>query len=224
MHENLLSRLSNIHQHQKLLYAKRLVRLAGNSDNAAYLANVCVAEGARRQGVGGALIQAARQYARTWGECPPFPVSRVFVFPYIGSSSLRLHPLAAHARLLLYLPLFLCRVACAFSLLGSVLLLPQQPCTSSPAPTCAAELCHTSLLCSALVSSYVFPPFLFGGENICPCCACPACLALWNFSFRNSCTTGVVRHTSDLIHPHSIPTKRAALQIQAPHMSYHHHQ
>lgn len=42
---------------------------AGNSANAAYLANVCVAQSARRQGVGGALIQAARQHARTWGRC-----------------------------------------------------------------------------------------------------------------------------------------------------------
>ena len=41
---------------------------AGNLDNAAYLANVCVAESARRQGIGGALIQAARQHARDWGE------------------------------------------------------------------------------------------------------------------------------------------------------------
>ena len=40
---------------------------AGNSANAAYLANVCVAQSARRQGVGGALIQAARQNARIWG-------------------------------------------------------------------------------------------------------------------------------------------------------------
>lgn len=41
---------------------------AGNSDNAAYLANVCVAQSARRQGVGGALMEAARQRARTWGK------------------------------------------------------------------------------------------------------------------------------------------------------------
>lgn len=69
------------------MYAKWHVHLAGNSDNAAYLANVCVAEGARRQGVGGALIQAARQYARTWGVCPTFPalpVFGVYVFPHTG--------------------------------------------------------------------------------------------------------------------------------------------
>ena len=49
------------------------MRLTGNSNNAAYLANVCVADTARRQGVGGALIQAARQVAKTWGEpfCHP---------------------------------------------------------------------------------------------------------------------------------------------------------
>lgn len=40
---------------------------AGNSDNAAYLANVCVAQSARRRGVGGMLIEAARQQARAWG-------------------------------------------------------------------------------------------------------------------------------------------------------------
>ena len=40
---------------------------AGNLDNAAYLSNVCVAQKARRQGIGGALIQAARQHARDWG-------------------------------------------------------------------------------------------------------------------------------------------------------------
>ena len=40
---------------------------AGNSDNAAYLANVCVAQCARRRGVGGALLEAARQQARAWG-------------------------------------------------------------------------------------------------------------------------------------------------------------
>lgn len=52
------------------LYAVRAVQgevLIGNSNNAAYLANVCVADTARRQGVGGALIQAARQVAKTWG-------------------------------------------------------------------------------------------------------------------------------------------------------------
>ncbi|DBA74993.1 TPA: hypothetical protein ACH3X1_010336 [Trebouxia sp. C0004] len=52
------------------LYAVRSVQgevLIGNSDNAAYLANVCVADTARRQGIGGALIQAARQVAKTWG-------------------------------------------------------------------------------------------------------------------------------------------------------------
>ena len=40
---------------------------AGNSDNAAYLANVCVADQARRRGVGKALVQAARCRARQWG-------------------------------------------------------------------------------------------------------------------------------------------------------------
>ena len=49
------------------------MHLTGNSDNAAYLANVCVADTARRQGIGGALIQAARQVAKIWGEplCHP---------------------------------------------------------------------------------------------------------------------------------------------------------
>ncbi len=49
------------------------MHLTGNSDNAAYLANVCVADTARRRGIGGALIQAARQVAKTWGEpfCDP---------------------------------------------------------------------------------------------------------------------------------------------------------
>ena len=41
---------------------------AGNSENAAYLANVCVAQSARRRGVGGALLEAARQQARAWGK------------------------------------------------------------------------------------------------------------------------------------------------------------
>ena len=41
---------------------------AGDSDNAAYLANVCVAPSARRQGVGGTLIDTARQHARAWGK------------------------------------------------------------------------------------------------------------------------------------------------------------
>lgn len=52
------------------LYAVRALEgevLIGNSDNAAYLANVCVAQTARRRGVGGALIEAARQHARAWG-------------------------------------------------------------------------------------------------------------------------------------------------------------
>lgn len=41
--------------------------LIGNSSNAAYLANVCVAEQARRRGAGSALLEAARQLAREWG-------------------------------------------------------------------------------------------------------------------------------------------------------------
>ncbi|KAL3143216.1 hypothetical protein ABBQ38_002070 [Trebouxia sp. C0009 RCD-2024] len=52
------------------LYAVRALDgevLIGNSDNAAYLANVCVAQSARRRGVGGMLIEAARQQARAWG-------------------------------------------------------------------------------------------------------------------------------------------------------------
>jgi ribosomal protein S18 acetylase RimI-like enzyme len=41
--------------------------LIGNSSNAAYLANVCVAPQARRRGAGTALLEAARQMARDWG-------------------------------------------------------------------------------------------------------------------------------------------------------------
>ena len=57
------------------------MHVTGNSDNAAYLANVCVADTARRQGVGGALIQAARQVAKTWGE--PFCDPALFPDPII---------------------------------------------------------------------------------------------------------------------------------------------
>lgn len=46
------------------------LRAAGDSDNAAYLANVCVADHARRRGVGSALIHAARSQARQWGNTP----------------------------------------------------------------------------------------------------------------------------------------------------------
>lgn len=41
--------------------------LIGDCTNAAYLANVCSAPCARRRGVGGLLIDAARQLAREWG-------------------------------------------------------------------------------------------------------------------------------------------------------------
>ena len=41
--------------------------LIGNSRNPAYLANVCVADEARRRRVGSALIESARQTAREWG-------------------------------------------------------------------------------------------------------------------------------------------------------------
>ena len=44
--------------------------LIGNSRNPAYLANVCVADEARRRRVGSALIEAARQTAREWGAAP----------------------------------------------------------------------------------------------------------------------------------------------------------
>lgn len=40
---------------------------AGDSSNIAYLANVCVAEAARRCRVGETLIRHARQLARHWG-------------------------------------------------------------------------------------------------------------------------------------------------------------
>ena len=43
--------------------------LIGNSQNAAYLANVCSANAARRRGVGAALLQAARKLAVRWGAC-----------------------------------------------------------------------------------------------------------------------------------------------------------
>lgn len=43
-------------------------RGAGNSQNAAYLANVCSSEAARRRRVGLALINAARALAKQWGE------------------------------------------------------------------------------------------------------------------------------------------------------------
>ena len=42
--------------------------LIGDCRNAAYLANVCSAPGARRRGVGAALLGAARALAREWGE------------------------------------------------------------------------------------------------------------------------------------------------------------
>ena len=42
--------------------------LIGNSQNAAYLANVCTAGAARRRGVGAALLQAVRRLAVSWGE------------------------------------------------------------------------------------------------------------------------------------------------------------
>lgn len=42
--------------------------LIGNSQNAAYLANVCTANAARRRGVGAALLQEARRLAARWGE------------------------------------------------------------------------------------------------------------------------------------------------------------
>ena len=41
--------------------------LIGNSRNPAYLANVCVADEARRRRVGSALIEGARRTARQWG-------------------------------------------------------------------------------------------------------------------------------------------------------------
>ena len=41
--------------------------LIGKSRNPAYLANVCVADEARRRRVGSALIEGARQTARQWG-------------------------------------------------------------------------------------------------------------------------------------------------------------
>ena len=53
---------------QQIFMIKKMCLCAGSSDNAAYLANVCVAESARRQGVGGALVRAARQQARDWGK------------------------------------------------------------------------------------------------------------------------------------------------------------
>ena len=55
------------------LYAVRALNgevLIGNSQNAAYLANVCTAGAARRRGVGQALLQEARRLALTWGACP----------------------------------------------------------------------------------------------------------------------------------------------------------
>lgn len=42
--------------------------LVGNAKNAAYLANVCTATPARRQGIGNALITKARALARDWGK------------------------------------------------------------------------------------------------------------------------------------------------------------
>ena len=42
--------------------------LIGNSDHAAYLANVCVSNEAKRQGVGAAMMESARQICREWGE------------------------------------------------------------------------------------------------------------------------------------------------------------
>ena len=53
------------------VYAARALAgevLIGSSQNAAYLANVCSAPAARRRGVGTALLAAARDLARTWGE------------------------------------------------------------------------------------------------------------------------------------------------------------
>lgn len=41
--------------------------LIGNSSHAAYLANVCVSDEAKRQGVGAAMIHTARQICREWG-------------------------------------------------------------------------------------------------------------------------------------------------------------
>jgi ribosomal protein S18 acetylase RimI-like enzyme len=52
------------------LYAVRAMPgevLIGASTNAAYLANVCTAPAARRRGVGGELVRAAREQARRWG-------------------------------------------------------------------------------------------------------------------------------------------------------------
>ena len=47
--------------------------LIGNSSNPAYLANVCVAEQARRRGVGSQLLDAARNMTREWGK-PHLPI------------------------------------------------------------------------------------------------------------------------------------------------------
>ncbi len=44
--------------------------LIGNSKHAAYLANVCVSDEAKRQGVGADMIQSARQISKDWGELP----------------------------------------------------------------------------------------------------------------------------------------------------------
>jgi len=41
--------------------------LIGSCDNAAYLANVCTADAARRRGVGEQLLQVARELAKSWG-------------------------------------------------------------------------------------------------------------------------------------------------------------
>jgi GNAT superfamily N-acetyltransferase len=53
------------------LYAVRALPgevLIGNSQNPAYLANVCTASAARRRGVGQVLLEAGRRLAIEWGE------------------------------------------------------------------------------------------------------------------------------------------------------------
>lgn len=51
----------------------------GNSKHAAYMANVCVSGAARRQGVGAALVNKARQLCKTWGEVLERGLSRSHV-------------------------------------------------------------------------------------------------------------------------------------------------
>lgn len=46
---------------------------AGDCSNPAYLANVCVAKAAQRQGVGRELIHCAVDLANKWGACCPTP-------------------------------------------------------------------------------------------------------------------------------------------------------